>query len=212
MNNKKIPTLLGTIVIVVIAITAGMFVWQYEKNMPADFAQLAVPVPVAKSPTPVAQTPTQPVATQPVQAIPSNVPAGWKNYKNDKQGIEFEYPSAGIVREDQGAGGLKSIYGACIHFSLGTIFISTLSPDCPPGRTGIGIGTEIKDLPGENVVIDGKPYTIGTKEYVVNNESEKSDSIEGEIAISDAMSIGYSYNPKEVGKFKQIISTFKFTK
>ena len=32
MNNKKIPTLIGTTVLIIIAITAGMFVWKYEEN------------------------------------------------------------------------------------------------------------------------------------------------------------------------------------
>lgn len=32
MNNKKIPTWLGTTVIIIIAITVGMFVWKIEKN------------------------------------------------------------------------------------------------------------------------------------------------------------------------------------
>ncbi|MFA5961076.1 MAG: hypothetical protein WC848_00115 [Parcubacteria group bacterium] len=205
MDNKKIPTHLGTIVIVIIAITVGAFVWQYEKNMPDNATQSVMPAPVKKAPV-------QSVVAQSEEVIPSNIPADWKNYKNDKQGIEFRYPSAGIVSEDQGVGGLKSAYGVCIHFSLGTILISILnSPDCPPIRTGIGIGTEIKDLPGESVVIDGKSYNIGTKEFMDSDGSEKKDSIEGEIVISDAMSVGYSYDPKEAGKFRQIISTFKFT-
>lgn len=33
MNNKNIPTGIGTIVLVIIAVSVGMFVWQYEKNL-----------------------------------------------------------------------------------------------------------------------------------------------------------------------------------
>lgn len=32
MDNKKIPTSIGAIILVIIAITAGMFVWTYEKG------------------------------------------------------------------------------------------------------------------------------------------------------------------------------------
>ncbi|PIP28174.1 MAG: hypothetical protein COX29_02645 [Candidatus Moranbacteria bacterium CG23_combo_of_CG06-09_8_20_14_all_35_22] len=39
MNNKKIPTMVGTVVIIIVAITASMFVWQYEKDQP-DISQI----------------------------------------------------------------------------------------------------------------------------------------------------------------------------
>lgn len=43
MNNKKIPTWLGTIIIIAIAVTVGMFVWQYEKiKSDIQQSQLAV--------------------------------------------------------------------------------------------------------------------------------------------------------------------------
>ncbi|MBP7060997.1 MAG: hypothetical protein KBA91_03415 [Candidatus Moranbacteria bacterium] len=54
MDNKKIPTSIGAIVLVIIAITAGMFVWVYEKGQGWDtemaVTQLrAAPRPVAKN-------------------------------------------------------------------------------------------------------------------------------------------------------------------
>jgi len=89
MDNKKIPTHLGIIVIVIIAITAGMFAWQYEKNMPIDSVQSVVSAPVKKSPK---QLVPQPV-TKTAQAVDGIVytntqygfqltlPKGWENYK-----------------------------------------------------------------------------------------------------------------------------------
>ncbi|MFZ2189097.1 MAG: hypothetical protein WAV73_06065 [Candidatus Moraniibacteriota bacterium] len=117
MDNKKIPTLSGTIVIVIIAITAGMFVWQYEKNMSTDLTQTAVSVPVTKSPaqliaaqiaasTPIKKTLTQPVETQSEEypAIPSIVQpdvsgkyAGWKTYVDAQIGLEFKYPAEFVI-------------------------------------------------------------------------------------------------------------------
>ncbi|MFA7209754.1 MAG: hypothetical protein WC120_05785 [Parcubacteria group bacterium] len=38
IDNKKIPTVLGTVIIVIIAITAGVLVWKYEKIKSQDEA------------------------------------------------------------------------------------------------------------------------------------------------------------------------------
>ncbi|MFZ2226651.1 MAG: hypothetical protein WA064_04285 [Candidatus Moraniibacteriota bacterium] len=89
MDNKKIPTHLGTIVIVIIAITAGAFVWQYEKNALVDFSQLVVSTPATKSP--VQQSVTNQVsAAQPNNSIA--VPENWKAYTDSKFGFELRTP------------------------------------------------------------------------------------------------------------------------
>ncbi len=58
MNNKKIPTCLGTVVLVVIAITAGAFVWVYEKGQSVDQPQQFTTI--KKAPIKDQQNQTQP--------------------------------------------------------------------------------------------------------------------------------------------------------
>lgn len=51
MDNKKIPTCIGTIILVIIAITVGIFVWTYEKgqDLYVDIESKIVLKPVVKS-------------------------------------------------------------------------------------------------------------------------------------------------------------------
>jgi hypothetical protein len=81
MNNKNIPTLLGTAVLIVIAITAGAFVWAYEKKQaPIDPAirQQAIPKPAA-------QTNAKP-------STPAPEKTATKTYAVEKYGFAFEFP------------------------------------------------------------------------------------------------------------------------
>jgi len=73
MDNKKIPTHLGTAILVIIAITAGVFVWVYEKNQSLDAGALQTPVVQKKA-----------VKSNPNQAQMKEVSFCGKIYKSDQ--------------------------------------------------------------------------------------------------------------------------------
>jgi hypothetical protein len=75
--NTQIKTWVGTVVIIIIAITVGAFVWVYEKNQP-EIAQPAQ-VNIVKK------------ANKTADLVPSKV-EGWQIYRNEKYGFEFQYP------------------------------------------------------------------------------------------------------------------------
>jgi len=76
--NQHIKTELGTVVIVIFAITAFTFVWIIQKNQSDE-----VPIETAK----VNQVKKQEVVVQ-----PTGETAGWQTYRNEKYGFEFQYP------------------------------------------------------------------------------------------------------------------------
>ena len=143
MDNKKIPTHLGTIVIAIIAITAGMFVWQYEKNMPVDLAQSAVSVPVAKKPT-------QPVATQSA----STTPAVNQNY------IEVKELGFKISVDSSLAGELlyKIVKPEGIDYPL--VEFSSKIGRCDAGTISKISGTPAKNITGEAEFYEGRMANI----------------------------------------------------
>lgn len=54
--DQKIKTSLGTIILIIIAITAGLFIWHYEKNQQEDEAQVSQPLRKNKPTSPIACT------------------------------------------------------------------------------------------------------------------------------------------------------------
>jgi hypothetical protein len=54
--DQKIKTSLGTIVLIIIAFTAGLFIWHYEKNHPIDETQISQPLRKNKPSSPIACT------------------------------------------------------------------------------------------------------------------------------------------------------------
>ncbi len=71
--NQKIATGVGTVIIIIIAITAGIFVWLYEKDRPIGDGQVIQNLPVNKK--------SNSASTE-----------NWQTYKNDEYGFEFKYP------------------------------------------------------------------------------------------------------------------------
>jgi hypothetical protein len=88
--NQHVKTWVGTVIIVIIAITAGAYVYVAQKNNAVDESTIANNVvPVKK------QTPTAPIA----QAPTIDQTAGWQTYRNDKYGFEFQYSKDWTVSE-----------------------------------------------------------------------------------------------------------------
>ncbi|MFZ2188593.1 MAG: hypothetical protein WAV73_03485 [Candidatus Moraniibacteriota bacterium] len=54
--DQKIKTSLGAIVLIIITLTAGLFIWHYEKNQQEDETQVSQPLRKNKSTNPIACT------------------------------------------------------------------------------------------------------------------------------------------------------------
>lgn len=87
MDNKKIPTVAGTIIIVIIAITFGVFVWVYERGQ-EDVAVVTTPILVHKN------LPLQ--TTSPVPSL-SNEPEGTCEYTEKEIAVPKELAANKVV-------------------------------------------------------------------------------------------------------------------
>lgn len=72
--NQKIPTIIGTVIIIILAFAAGYFVWLTQKNNPIE---------------------TQ-VIIQPVDET-----TNWQTYKNEQYGFEFKYPNGRVINSEE---------------------------------------------------------------------------------------------------------------
>lgn len=81
--NQKIDTKLGTIIIVIIAITVGLFVWKYEKNNDFNVSQTTEMIIQKKQEE---QNQTQQTEEQQITE--------WKKYQNKDLGLAFDYPTS----------------------------------------------------------------------------------------------------------------------
>ncbi len=100
MDNKKIPTRLGAVILVVIAITVGGFVWVYEKNQGSIATDIPTQAIQKKAQT---AEKVHPGKTDEKVAIAEPVEQ-WKTCRNEKAGYEVKYPSAWVL-------GLRGPYG-----------------------------------------------------------------------------------------------------
>ena len=108
MNNKKIPTCLGTAILVVIAITAGAFVWVYEKNQGSITTDMTIQMPVKKDQKTdagketVVNTPQQFSEMDPAEkARLAALTKDWQTYQDTEYGYEFKYPKGFKINKDK---------------------------------------------------------------------------------------------------------------
>lgn len=90
IDNKKNPTSIGTIVLVIIAVSAGVFVWAYEKEQNQDaVAETQVTLKKVVSDK-QKNSDTEITLIEPVSE--------WKTYQDEKYGFEFKYPKSFDVK------------------------------------------------------------------------------------------------------------------
>jgi hypothetical protein len=76
--NQKIPTLIGTVIIIILAFAAGYFVWLTQKNNPIETQPQIVKA--------------NPIKKFDVPAQPTNETAHWQTYRNEKYNYSFLAP------------------------------------------------------------------------------------------------------------------------
>lgn len=92
MDNKKIPTVAGTTVLAIIAITAIAFVWVYEKIQSWDTVttQIQALPKTAIGNDEQKNLDTETIVTEPIE--------NWETYQDKKYGFEFRYPKSFSVK------------------------------------------------------------------------------------------------------------------
>ena len=104
MNNQKLNNILKDpntnwkyiAIVAIVGLTALSGILVYQNFWPAS-QDISLPKgPVAEEKTPektpeILETPEQP-----------QVPTGWKTYRNEKYGFEFQYPAAWIIKDNIG--------------------------------------------------------------------------------------------------------------
>lgn len=86
MNNTKIPTAIGATLLVIIAITAVVFVWTYEKGQ--DWGAVTIQTPVLNDGQKKLIVET--ALTEPISE--------WKTYSDEEFGFQFKYPKTFNVK------------------------------------------------------------------------------------------------------------------
>jgi hypothetical protein len=86
MNNKKIPTGVGTVIIIIIAVTVGLFVWKCEKFEEENAVQIQKAVAPTKS--------NEVISEQQNRTEQETIEAAinWKTYRDKQHAFEFKYP------------------------------------------------------------------------------------------------------------------------
>lgn len=87
MNNRKIPTHYGVLIIVMIALTVGVFISQYKKNRSRLEEQSANQQLVEKR-------------VENNQNLETTENINWLTFKNDKYNFKIQYPSNFLFDED----------------------------------------------------------------------------------------------------------------
>ena len=147
MKNKKGNVAVIAIIIVIVAITAGVVGWLVARKSQAPVVNQPAVQPITQTPVvqPAQQSTAAPVGQkqteeeQKTQTIAKEnkdalaIPADWKTYTNTKFNFEFKYPSDATVVERTGTGIFVLLKGQVIKQTGNYIF--NLSPPFKNGNT-----------------------------------------------------------------------------
>ncbi|OGI35991.1 MAG: hypothetical protein A2283_17385 [Lentisphaerae bacterium RIFOXYA12_FULL_48_11] len=223
MDNKKISTVLGAIVLVVIAVTAGAFVYRYEKTQNRDTPDYSGNAKSGRSDKPLGNGAE---CTAEAKICPDGSAVGrsgpncefvecpnevsdvntnsWKTYRNEKYGFKFEYPGSLKIEvqdfEEEGLpGGI--IWGVDLENGV-SVSVNEIEKGSRNGVDPLSEPNGMDPVFQEDIKIDGQKARVynGGEAYVVAKN-------------------GYQYflflfEPEESDKdvLSKIVSTFKFTK
>lgn len=192
--NQKIGTWLGTIIIVIIAFTAGMFVWQAEKNY-----------------LDIDQAPYQNNIKAQVKKVEKpDEAANWKTFADSRLGFQVKHPDD--WKEEKPAMDMAGIALASSDGSGVTITFWEDIPSFPKGGTTDPktFNDLMKDVQFKNpkaIIFEGSPAFTATVENSVVGLSQTNIVISHNNHI---YSILYNNADKSIELDKKIISTFSF--
>jgi hypothetical protein len=153
MSNKNIPTRLGAAILAIIALTAGAFVWTYEKGQDPIALQTPRAIPRTTK-TPIAQE-AQPTITD------ATIIPGWKKYTAADNSFSIEYPSEWHLGKNEMYGSSSkgvAFYDTNNKLIAGTPWILTLQKD----QQCLGdLEKEARTIPERITIISKKDTRVG---------------------------------------------------
>lgn len=141
MDNQKIPTSVGAIVLAIVAITSGVFVWVYEKNQGTIETDLAIQTTIKKdlktdsSKEGVDTAQQFPEMSQEEKARLTTLTKDWQTYRDTEYGYEFKYPKSFSVERNKYESDIPEVSiinnkTCTLPFGLNcNVTIRTLSPE-----------------------------------------------------------------------------------
>jgi len=114
--NQYIKTWVGTVILIIIILTGGAFLWVTQRSRAVDESVPVNNVVVVKKQT---------RALTPFLAPITDETAGWQMYRNDKFGFQFDYLSASAfdtakLKIDSWECGIDNLKETCVTLNLPT--------------------------------------------------------------------------------------------
>ncbi|PJA86651.1 MAG: hypothetical protein CO141_03655 [Candidatus Moranbacteria bacterium CG_4_9_14_3_um_filter_42_9] len=238
--NQKINTGVGAIILVIISITAGVFVWKFNRQNSAVEAPIPIQKPkgdkiactmkakLCPDGTYVSRSGTNcEFAACPGKSAVDT--SDWQTYRNEKYGFEFKYPS-NFVYDENMIMDTDVLYSA----SFGLPYKEVFGKDHPNSKTAPQSINFFIDKKNDDLAIfiqDEKNAAAGVERFAENFGASKISNLFAQIVkycnmrgycdktiyFTDNIyiyTIEYPISEDVVGSkvFEKIISTFKFTK
>ncbi len=207
MDNKKIPTIVGTFIIIVIAITVGVFVWKIEKNQ-KGVGQSQNVVGIKKLQKPTANQRDQAQQLQAAKGSNDEM----KKYINKTFGFEFEFPSDLVITQNS----TDSVFGLSDkpdgHWAYNvtvTANVNNISLDQAFDSALERYKNTDKKIIVTNINIGGEQ----AKKYSIQNPTDSGNSVSVVIYEKNIITIyGDDSTPSNKTNFIKLLSSFKFIK
>lgn len=149
--NQKISTGLGTAILLVMAFTAGYFVWMVEKNnqQPVSTSLVATTKKISKTDTVMPAKNDAKDAVIKLVIPESKEIADWQTYRNEEYGFEIKYPTGFGVFPHR----IPTFFDETIGFNTTILYIQAV-PKSSDARWGITIydGYQNSDAAIEKII------------------------------------------------------------
>ena len=159
MDNKKIPTSYGTVIILIIAVTVGWFVWEYENNQQA-VEQLQTILPTNKSA--IVKVPTGNQGQKEDTGTSNSLSNTWHRYVSKDKTFSIEYPGNWLIDGSVFSDGKGN---KIAEFSPGIIMLQTNQKCLSELKDD---GTRTKIISRKNIIIN-KRQGVLVKSEVIND-------------------------------------------
>jgi len=205
--KQIIETKLGVVIILIVAVTVGAFLWRWEKNQ-LEVQQPQVDYNFKKSVATQVPIANQENNNQAELQSQDNVVMGTKKYINKAYGFEFEYPSDLVIAQDA----TDSVFGLS-NFLEGPWIVNITVSD---NTNNLSLSQSTDKITKRftnykiditNINIDGVP----AKKYSVQNYGDSGNAGVVMIKGHNIITIfGDDSNPSLEKIFKIVIDSFKY--